>query len=112
MIPLILSSPDESAPPFSKYLSQCMNHWFKTHHDDSHENLYKRYLATVEPTLLISVLRHCDGNKSKAQRMLGIDRHTLDKHMKRYGISLSIENSNSHKQRLLRINIDQRNNAI
>src|SRR6478672_260631 len=47
----------------------------------------RRYLRELEIPLFAEVLRHCDGNQSRAAAMLGIHRATLRKKLKDYGLS-------------------------
>jgi len=49
---------------------------------DMHRNL----LAMVEPPLLRLVLEKCDGNQLKASDMLGLNRNTVRKLIRQYGI--------------------------
>jgi two-component system nitrogen regulation response regulator GlnG len=49
-------------------------------------DLLNRFLATVEPTLLETVLKHTDGNRLAAAELLGIHRGTLRDRLRRYGI--------------------------
>lgn len=50
-------------------------------------NLYDVLLAEVEPALLIEVMTHCRGNQSRAAEVLGLNRATLRKKLKQYGIN-------------------------
>jgi Fis family transcriptional regulator len=49
-------------------------------------DLYTIILSQVERPLLETVLKHSHGNQSKAAKVLGINRNTLRKKMKQYGI--------------------------
>jgi Fis family transcriptional regulator, factor for inversion stimulation protein len=49
-------------------------------------NLYDIALRELEIPLFAEVLRHCDGNQSRAAAMLGIHRATLRKKLKDYGL--------------------------
>ncbi len=49
-------------------------------------NLYNMVLAEVEEPLLQAVLHHTNGNQSKASEVLGINRGTLRKKLKTYGL--------------------------
>lgn len=49
-------------------------------------NLYKMVLEQVEPPLLESALLYTQGNQTKAADILGINRSTLRKKLKQYGI--------------------------
>jgi Fis family transcriptional regulator, factor for inversion stimulation protein len=53
---------------------------------DSH-NLYEVALRELEIPLFAEVLKHCDGNQSRAAAMLGIHRGTLRKKLKDYGLA-------------------------
>jgi len=50
-------------------------------------NLYEVALRELEIPLFAEVLRHCDGNQSRAAAMLGIHRGTLRKKLKDYGLA-------------------------
>jgi Fis family transcriptional regulator len=49
-------------------------------------NLYELVLREVEAPLMEAVLKHTDGNQSEAATMLGLNRGTLRKKMKQYGL--------------------------
>jgi Fis family transcriptional regulator len=51
------------------------------------ENLYEVTLREIEIPLFAEVLRHCEGNQSRAAAMLGIHRGTLRKKLKDYGLA-------------------------
>lgn len=55
--------------------------------DHPAEDMYALVLQEVEAPLLAEVLRHCDGNQSRAAGALGINRSTLRKKLKQYGLS-------------------------
>jgi Fis family transcriptional regulator len=44
-------------------------------------------LREIEAPLFAEVLRHCDGNQSRAAAMLGLNRATLRKKLKAYGLA-------------------------
>jgi Fis family transcriptional regulator len=52
---------------------------------DSHE-LYEIVLSEIEVPLLTEVMRHCDGNQSRAAAILGLNRATLRKKLRQYGL--------------------------
>ena len=58
------------------------------HHLDGHDatNLYEMVLAEMEAPLLQVVLEHTRGNQSRAAEILGLNRGTLRKKMKDYGM--------------------------
>ena len=53
---------------------------------DSHE-LYDIVLREIEVPMLSEVMRHCEGNQSRAAATLGLNRATLRKKLKAYGLS-------------------------
>ena len=52
---------------------------------DSHE-LHEIVLREIEVPLLAEVMRHCEGNQSRAAAVLGINRATLRKKLRQYGL--------------------------
>ena len=51
------------------------------------EDFYNLVLQEVELPLLAEVLRHCGGNQSRAAAALGMNRATLRKKLKQYGLA-------------------------
>ena len=51
------------------------------------DDVYEIVLREMEIPLFVEVLRHCDGNQSRAAAMLGIHRATLRKKLKDYGLA-------------------------
>jgi Fis family transcriptional regulator len=49
-------------------------------------NLYDVVLGEVEPALLDVVMNHVEGNQTQAAELLGINRGTLRKKLKLYGL--------------------------
>lgn len=49
-------------------------------------DLYGMVLSQVESPLLSKVLEHCDGNQSRAAAILGLNRATLRKKLRHYGL--------------------------
>ena len=58
------------------------------HHLDGHEvsDLYELAVTEIEAPLLEAALAHAGGNRSRAAKMLGINRATLRKKLERYGL--------------------------
>ncbi len=51
------------------------------------DGLYDLVISEVERPLFQCVMYHCDGNQTKAARILGINRGTLRKKLKRYQVN-------------------------
>nr|WP_275289033.1 DNA-binding transcriptional regulator Fis [Halomonas elongata] len=49
-------------------------------------DLHAMVIAEVEAPLLASVLEHAQGNQTRAAEMLGLNRGTLRKKLKHYGL--------------------------
>ena len=64
-----------------KHIDQCvrdsLESYFKDLHGVEPSAMYGMILAVVEKPLLDVVLKHADGNKSRAADWLGINRNTL-----------------------------------
>lgn len=71
-------------------LSECVEVALRTYfeHLDGHStaNLYEMLLSEVEAPLLRATLEHTQGNQSRAAEILGLNRGTLRKKLKAYGL--------------------------
>ncbi|MCG6886438.1 MAG: DNA-binding transcriptional regulator Fis [Proteobacteria bacterium] len=72
--------------PLNQCVAEAMAEYFR--HLDGYPSgeLYKLVLAEVEEPLLRAVLDYTQGNQSKASELLGINRGTLRKKLKLYGL--------------------------
>ena len=52
-----------------------------------HPNLYQVALREFEIPLFEQVMKHCDGNQTRAAALLGLHRSTLRKKLRDYGLS-------------------------
>jgi Fis family transcriptional regulator len=83
---------DSEIPHISKYgsirncLVHALNEYFHDLDDQSTHNLYGLVFKEVEATLLETTLAFTNQNQSKAAEMLGINRGTLRKKLKEYGL--------------------------
>jgi len=77
-------------PAFDKPLRDCVadsvNAYFSALNGHPAGNLYNMVLSEVEEPLLKAVLIFTNGNQSKASEVLGINRGTLRKKLKTYGL--------------------------
>lgn len=79
--------PAPNAPaPLSTQVQASLRHYFQQLEGHPPSNLYKMVLREVEPPLLQTVLEHTHGNQTRAAEILGIDRSTLRKKLKTYGL--------------------------
>ncbi len=63
-----------------------MNNYFENLDGQSVSEVYEMVLSEVEPPLLEAVLRHTRYNQTKASQVLGLNRGTLRKKLKSYGL--------------------------
>ncbi len=63
----------------ARFLSQLGEH--------SPGNLYTFFMGKFEKTFLTQIMRHTGGNQMQASRLLGMNRNTLRKRLRAYGIS-------------------------
>ena len=54
--------------------------------DEQHTDLYNMVIAQVEEPLLAAVMKHTHDNQSQASKLLGLNRGTLRKKLRRYGL--------------------------
>ncbi|HEV56971.1 MAG TPA: DNA-binding transcriptional regulator Fis [Phycisphaerales bacterium] len=73
-------------PPLAEAVKQALERYFE--HLDGHApgELYRMVLEEVERPLLDCVMRHCGGNQTRAAEHLGINRGTLRKKLRQYGL--------------------------
>ncbi len=71
-------------------LRECVNqvmHQYLAQVEDEHiSDLYQMVLSEVEPPLLEAVMNFTRSNQTKASQMLGLNRGTLRKKLKQYGM--------------------------
>ena len=73
--------------PLSLYVKQAVNAYFKDLNGHHPVKLYELVLSEVERPLLEVVMNHSKGNLSKAAQVLGLNRATLRKKLKKYGLN-------------------------
>lgn len=76
--------------PAQKPLRDCvedaMENYFRQLEGHPTNDLYRMVLAELEEPLFRAVLKYTGGNQSKASELLGINRGTLRKKLKQYGL--------------------------
>ena len=73
-------------PALREYVARAVRRYLVDLGDcDAHE-LHEIVLREIEVPLLVEVMRHCDGNQSRTAAILGINRATLRKKLRQYGL--------------------------
>jgi Fis family transcriptional regulator len=73
--------------PLREHVANSVRRYLGDLNGSDANNLYDVALRELEIPLFAEVLKHCDGNQSRAATMLGIHRATLRKKLKDYGLS-------------------------
>ena len=68
-------------------VKQAVNKYLKQLDNANIDNLYEMVLAEVEAPLLEEVMTYTRGNQTRAAIMMGINRGTLRKKLKQYGMN-------------------------
>lgn len=77
----------QAQKPLCESVKQAVNKYLKQLENNNIENLYELVLAEVEKPLLEEVMTHTRGNQTRASIMMGINRGTLRKKLKQYGMN-------------------------
>ncbi|MDO8907142.1 MAG: DNA-binding transcriptional regulator Fis [Pseudohongiella sp.] len=81
------NAPEDNNGSLRQAVERAMEKYFEDlGNEDLVRNLYDVVLSEVEAPLLQAVLKNTAGNQSKASTMLGLNRGTLRKKMKQYGL--------------------------
>ena len=72
--------------PLSEQVRKAMKKYFATLGDAAPANIYEMVMTEVEPELLKAVMKYANYNQSKAANVLGLNRATLRKKLRRYNI--------------------------
>ena len=73
--------------PLRTHTEQALDCYFTSLNGHRPGHLYELVMREVEEPLFRAVLGYADGNQSRAADILGINRGTLRKKLKNYGIS-------------------------
>lgn len=73
--------------PLRECVRDAVDRYFSTLDGHDCTGLFALVMREVEAPLLESVLRHAEGNQTRAAEILGINRGTLRKKLKLYGLA-------------------------
>lgn len=80
-------TPDtEQPPPLRDSAEIALAYFFQQLEGESQTGLHDMVLSQVEEPLLQAVMDHTAGNQSRAAHLLGLNRGTLRKKLRRYGL--------------------------
>jgi len=77
----------ERKGPLAACVKTALERYFRHLDGAKAVDLYDIFLAEVEKPLLEVVMQHVQSNQCRAAEMLGINRNTLRKKLKRYGLN-------------------------
>ena len=80
------SSQVQTQKPLRASVKQAVNKYLKESNSLEIDNLYELVLAEIEAPLLEEVMTHTRGNQTRAANLMGINRGTLRKKLKQYGL--------------------------
>ncbi|AWL13302.1 DNA-binding protein Fis [Saliniradius amylolyticus] len=81
------SAQTQAQKPLRDSVKQAVNKYLKQLEDTNIDNLYEMVLAEVEAPLLEEIMTFTRGNQTRASLMMGINRGTLRKKLKQYGMN-------------------------
>lgn len=83
-----LETPGNPTPtaPLRNQVQSALQDYFRQLDGQMPSDLYKLVLQEVEHPLLETVMHHTRGNQTRAAEILGINRSTLRKKLKQYGM--------------------------
>lgn len=77
----------QAQKPLRDSVKQAVNKYLKRLDNTDIENLYELVMAEVEAPMLEEIMTFTRGNQTRASIMLGINRGTLRKKLKQYGMN-------------------------
>lgn len=80
-------SQTQAQKPLRLSVKQAVNKYLKDLNNQDIDNLYELVLAEIEAPLLEEVMTYTRGNQTRAANLMGINRGTLRKKLKQYGLS-------------------------
>lgn len=84
--PELTLAQSESRDTLRNCVRRSLTDFFRNLDGENVNDLYQLVLAEMEIPLLEKVLEHTRGNQTKAAEMLGLNRGTLRKKLKQYGL--------------------------
>ena len=78
--------PESQHAPLKECVEHALHAYFEQLDGTPTANLYEMLMTEVEIPLLKATLEHTHGNQCRAAEILGINRGTLRKKLKQYGI--------------------------
>lgn len=85
--PLTTIGQNSNPKPLRNSVKQALNNFLKQLDGQDPDDLYELVLSEVEAPLLEEVMTYTRGNQTRAATMLGINRGTLRKKLKKYGMN-------------------------
>ena len=79
-----IDRPDANRAPLREHVATSVRRYLDDLDGCDTDDLYNIALRELEIPLFAEVLKHCDGNQSRAASMLGIHRATLRKKLRDY----------------------------
>ncbi|CAL4323921.1 DNA-binding protein Fis [Buchnera aphidicola (Neophyllaphis podocarpi)] len=73
--------------PLRNVISIALKNFFSNLNHSNLKNIYNYFLNEVEQPLLDVIMQHTRGNQTKAASLMGINRGTLRKKLKKYGMN-------------------------
>jgi Fis family transcriptional regulator len=80
-------SQTQAQKPLRDSVKQAVNKYLRQLDSTNVENIYELVLAEVEAPLLEEIMTFTRGNQTRAAIMMGINRGTLRKKLKQYGMN-------------------------
>lgn len=77
---------DKPRQTLSSAVHEALERYFEQLDGHEPDDLYRMVMEEVERPLLQCVMHHCGGNQTRAAHYLGINRGTLRKKLKQYGL--------------------------
>ena len=81
-----LASSHAQNRPLRDVTAQALQRYLAAFEGMDPDGVYELVMAEVEPAMLATVLRHAQGNQSRAASMLGLNRGTLRRKLREYGL--------------------------